>query len=57
MSWFKKVFSSFICEIPKKDKKANEDPQISGLKIEQEEEVKKTLRKATKKVGLVHEVD
>ena len=57
MSWFKKVFSSFVCEIPKKDKKANEDPQISGLKIEQEEEVKKTLRKATKKVGLVHEVD
>ena len=45
MSWFKKVFSSqssqetkVACKIPKKDKKDNEDPQISSLKIEVEKE-------------------
>ena len=62
MSWFKKVFSSLssqetkiVCEIPKKDKKGNEDPQISRFK--KKKKVKKTLRKAAKKVGLVHGVD
>ena len=45
MSWFKNVFNSqssqetkVVCKIPKKDKKDNEDPQISGLKIEEEKE-------------------
>ena len=45
MSWFKKVFSSqsseetkVVCEISNKDKKDNEDPQISSLKIEEEKE-------------------
>ena len=45
MSWFKKVFSSqsseetkVVCEISNKNKKDNEDPQISSLKIEEEKE-------------------